>query len=371
MWSIKRWCVTAAATIALGALIAPKLPGHAEPAAKPRSSARIAAASPVELAVATYTVVASPLVESITSTGSLLAAESVTLQAEAAGRVTRIHFEEGSKVRKGDLLIKLNDLELQAMRDRARYKRELAVIRERRIQQLIGKGVARQEEFDTASNERKILDAELALVEAQIEKTEITAPFAGIVGLRYVSEGAFITPATAVATLQRTSDLKIEFSLPEQYAARVRIGMPLQFTVSGDGQKHDGKVYAVDTQIDTRTRTVSVRARCPNSSGRLLPGNFATVEMQLSTLVDALVIPATAILMGTVEKSVFVIEDGKARRRAVTTGLRLEDRVQILSGLKPGEIVVTSGLQQVRDGSPVRSRQVTTRLRTTPRRVLA
>jgi membrane fusion protein (multidrug efflux system) len=360
MWSAKQGCLAAACAIGAMALAVPKFQGHAKPTTAVRAPTRTVSSTGIELAVSTYTVVASPLTESVTATGSLLAAEGVTLQAEAAGRVTSIHFEEGSHVRKGDLLVKLNDLELRAMRDRASHRRDLAAIRERRIQQLIGKGVARQEEYDVAINERKVQDAEVALIVAQIDKTEIRAPFDGIVGLRHVSEGAFLTTATRIATLQRVTDLKIEFSLAEQYAARVRSGMPLTFTVSGDGDVHSGRIYAVDPQIDIETRTVSVRATCRNSSGRLLPGNFATIQMQLSTLADALLVPATAILMGAGEKSVFVLVDGKARRRAITTGLRFEDRVQILSGLQPGEVIVTSGLQQVREGLPVRSRQTQT-----------
>lgn len=360
MWNAKHGCLAVACVIGAVVLAVPRLQGHAKATTAVRATALSGASNPVELAVSTYTVVASPLNESIAATGSLLAGEGVTLQAEAAGRVTAIHFKEGAQVRKGDLLVKLNDLELRAMRDRASHRRELAAIRERRIQLLIGKGVARQEEFDVASNERKVQDAELALIVAQIEKTEIRAPFDGIVGLRYVSEGAFLTPATRVATLQRVADLKIEFSLPEQYAARVRTGMPLTFTVSGDGEVHQGRVYAVDPQIDIQTRTVSVRATCANPSGRLLPGNFATIELQLSTLANALLVPATAILMGAGEKSVFVLVAGRARRRAITTGMRLEDRVQILSGLQPGEVIVTSGLQQIREGLPIRTRPTST-----------
>lgn len=360
MWSAKQGCLAVACVIGAMALAVPRFQGHAKATTAVRATAGSGSSNAAELTVSTYTVVASPLSESITATGSLLAGEGVTLQAEAAGRVTAIYFKEGAQVRKGDLLVKLNDLELRAMRDRASHRRELAAIRERRIQQLISKGVARQEEFDVASNERKVQDAEVALIVAQIEKTEIRAPFDGIVGLRYVSEGAFLTTATRVAMLQRVADLKIEFSLPEQYAARVRKGMPLTFRVSGDGEVHRGRVYAVDPQIDIRTRTVSVRATCTNPSGRLLPGNFATIELQLSTLADALLVPATAILMGAGEKSVFVLVAGKARRRAITTGMRLEDRVQILSGLQPGEVIVTSGLQQIREGLPIRTRSTST-----------
>jgi len=259
----------------------------------PTPPVRSAVASQVQppakpLAVITHTVEPAPLSESVNATGSLLASETVVLQAEVAGRIAAIAFGEGSYVARGDLLVKLNDAELVAMRARAQHRRDLAVIREQRVAQLLEKGVARREEFDIASSERKVQEAELALVDAQIGKTEIRAPFDGVVGLRSVSVGAFLTAGTRIATLQRVSQLKLEFSLAEQYAARVRLGDDATFSIAGSGYRHHASVYAIDPQIDPATRTVTVRALCTNARRELLPGNFATVTLQLGTMADAL-----------------------------------------------------------------------------------
>ncbi|HKE96241.1 MAG TPA: efflux RND transporter periplasmic adaptor subunit [Povalibacter sp.] len=291
--------------------------------------------------------------ETLNSTGTLLAEESVELQAETNGKVVAIHFTEGARVRKGELLVKLNDADLAATRERARYRKQLATLRERRIAQLLRQGVARLEEYDTALNELNVQDAEIALTEAQIAKTEIRAPFDGVVGLRYVSEGSFVNAATRIATLQRLDRLKVDFSIPEKYATRLRVGSPIAFAIAGGDRRFQGQIYAFDPRIDTTTRTVLIRALCPNPEGRLLPGAFANVEVTLSQLSDALLVPAVAVVPGLNEKNVFVVKDGKAEQRPVQTGTRTQSTVHVLSGLAPGDVVITSGLQQVRAGQAV------------------
>jgi len=351
--------ITAIALAVLSLLAAPKvlplLPSsdgetEGKVAAPPRSSRSPSAA----VVVTTFTVEPMKLTESVTSTGTLLAEEGVELQAETDGKIVAILFREGVRVRKGDLLVKLNDADLVATRARAKYRKELAVLRERRLAQLVKQGVARQEEYDIALNELNVQDAEIALTEAQIAKTEVRAPFDGVVGLRYVSEGAFVSAATRVATLQRVDRLKVDFSVPEKYATRIRVGAPIRFTVAGGDRRFDGEIYAMDPRIDTATRTVLIRALCPNPGARLLAGAFASVEMQLEQLDDAILVPATAVVPGLNEKTVFIVRNGKAERRAVETGTRLESSVHILSGLVPGDVVITSGLAQMRAGQAVR-----------------
>lgn len=308
------------------------------------------------LPVSTVTVTPSPLAETISSTGTLLAEESVELQAEINGKVSGISFKEGVHVRKGELLVKLNDADLLASRARAHYRRELAQLREQRFAKLLKQGVARQEEYDTALNELNVQEAEIDLINAQIAKTEIRAPFDGVVGLRFVSEGAYVSAATRVATLQRLDRLKVDFSVPEKYAVRLRAGSPITFVVAGASERFVGEIYAVEPRIDVATRTVLVRAVCPNQHGKVLPGAFASIELTLGQLKDAILIPSVAVVPGLDEKNVYVLIEGKAERRPVQTGTRLQSSVQILSGLAPGEVVITSGLSQMRPGLSVRAR---------------
>lgn len=351
---VRKYLATAGLLLVVGAIAAPKVlsllrrdaPASAVKVAPP--PARLAA----PLRVEAVRVALSSLAETVTTTGTLRADEGVELQAEANGRIVGIHFQEGRRVQRGDLLVKLNDAELRATLQRTAFRAELAEIKERRLAKLIETKSVNQQDYDVALSELSVQRAEVALVEAQLAKLEIRAPFDGVVGLRFVSEGALVNATTRVATLQRLDRLKIDFALPEKYAGRVRIGGPIGFTAA-DGVKAQGEIYAVDPRIDVATRTVLVRAACPNPEHRLLPGAFVNVDVVLRQVDDAILVPAVAVVPGLNEKNVFVVSDGKAIRRGVQTGLRTESSVQILAGLQPGEIVITSGTQQLRPGMPV------------------
>jgi membrane fusion protein (multidrug efflux system) len=293
------------------------------------------------------------LAETVASTGTLLADEGVELQPEVSGRIVAINFSEGARVREGDLLVKLNDADLRATQLGMARELELAERRERRTAELLAQGFVREDEYDAALNAVHVLQARIALTEAQIAKTEIRAPFEGIAGLRYVSEGAVVGTSTRIATLQRTDTLKVEFSVPEKYADRVRLGSPIAFLVAGSEVEFGGEVYARDPRIDPVTRTLTLRAFCPNPDGRLLPGAYAQVELTLAETGDALMVPAAALIPDLDATYVLVFSDGKAERRRVTTGMRTDTQVQVIGGLAGGEIVITSGLQQIRPGSAV------------------
>ncbi len=314
-----------------------------------------AAGKPVREATLVHTVVvtAQAFDESITAVGTVRADESVDVQAEISGKLTKIHFQEGTLVHAGDLLVVINDAELRATLKRAVYRRELSALKLRRIATLIGLGGVPQQEYDIAASELQVLGAEVDLIEAQLAHTEIRAPFDGIIGLRHVSEGAFITPATRIATFQRLNHLKIDFAVPEKYADRIKPDSPVSISVAGGEQPLVGRVYAIDPRIDNATRTMLIRALCPNPSGRLLAGGFVGVRLVLARIPDAILVPSLALVPGMNDKSVYVVENGKAGRRIVQTGVRTESAVQIVAGLKPGDMVITSGLQQVRTGQPV------------------
>jgi membrane fusion protein (multidrug efflux system) len=359
----KRVLLILVCVVAIGALAAPKvLPLLQDPKERSAAKAGAAHAEGAPLQVSTFVVHAAPYAESVVSTGTLRAEEGVELQAEINGKIVAITFTEGTRVRAGDLLVKLNDADLVAQLARARFRKELAVLREQRMARLLQEGVARREEHDTALNELNVQTAEMDLIQAQLAKTEIRAPFDGVVGLRYVSVGAFVNANARIATLQRLERLKIDFSVPEKYAGRIRPGNAIRFTVAGGGKAFPGEVYAIDPRIDAATRTLVIRAVCPNDGARLFPGAFANVEIVLARDENALLVPSVAVVPGLQETNVFVLADGKAMRRAVRTGSRTETSVQIVSGLAAGDIVITSGLQQLRTGLPVLASAGETRL---------
>jgi len=294
-----------------------------------------------------------PLAERLSTTGTVRANEQVDLVSEIAGVVKKIEFKEGTPVHRGRRLVKIEDDELQAQRDRVVHRLSLAESRETRQRELREQGVTSEQEYDVASNELSVLRAELRLVDAQIEKTEIRAPFDGIIGLRYVSEGSFLTPQTRIATLQDLDSVKIDFTLPEQYAGRIHPGDAITFSIKGSDHERTARVYAIEPRINAETRSLLIRARADNPGRSLLPGAFADVGLSVGEVPDALVVPSLAVVPELGGKKVFVVEDGVAQARPVETGIRTETEVQLLSGVDAGDQVIVSAIQRLRPGLPV------------------
>lgn len=323
--------------------------------AGPRAPAGAAGkpASAPPLPVYVHRVEPRALTETIEANGTLLANESVELRSEISGRIVRIGFDEGAAIRAGEVLVKINDSELQAQLRQTHARIDLARVQEARQRQLIEGGGTSRESFDAAVNEVRVLQAEADLIRAQLDKTEVRAPFDGRIGRRFVSVGSYLTPTTTIATLQDIDELKLDFSISERHMGRVHHGTRIEFTAAGGTKKLRGEVYAVEPAIDTTTRTIVIRARAPNPDHRLLPGAYAKVSVTLDEIPDALMVPTTAIVPGLNQRTLFVLENGRAARRTVETGIRLDREVQIVDGVKPHELVITSGLLQLRDGLPV------------------
>ncbi len=331
------------------ALAAPKLRSTSDAADAHENTA----GEPRALRVAVLEVVPERLVEGLSTTGTVRAAEQVELVSEISGKVVEILFREGSRVTAGQLLLKIDDTELQAERERTVFRVELAERREAQRKQLSGEGVISVDEYDIALNQLNVLRSELRVIEAQLLKTEIRAPFAGVVGLRYVSQGSYLSPQKQIATLQDVDPVKIDFSVPEKYASRMRPGGEISFRVKGDERSFTGTIYAVEPSVDADTRSLQLRAESRNPDRALVPGAFADVELVIAEIDDALTVPSIAVIPELGGKKVFVLEDGKAAPRPVTTGIRTDDRVQITSGLAPGERVIVSAIQQLRPGLEV------------------
>lgn len=295
--------------------------------------------------------------EKIRSTGTVLANEEVALRSEIAGIIRQIHFKEGGRVRKGDLLVKIDDAELRAQLRKLESQERLAKEIETRRRTLYEGKLISAEEYDRAQLELASITADIALTRARIEKTEIRAPFDGMIGLRYVSEGSYVTSTTHIATLQNLSSVKIDFSIPERYVNQVRTGQKIQFRVTGVQGISSGEIYAVEPKIDPTTRTVLLRALSTNGDGTLLPGAFAEIDLVLRRIDDALMVPTEALVPQLNSQIVFCIQNGEAQPRTVATGIRTERLIQITSGLQPGDSVITSGILQLRPGTPVRPTQ--------------
>jgi len=289
----------------------------------------------------------------IFTTGTLLANEEVQLRPEISGRVTGIFFAEGSKVKKGDVLLKINDRELKAQLEGKEVEEKHASDLESRARRLFEtKGIS-QEEYDKVANALKIIQAQKEVIQAQLAKTEIVAPFDGIVGLRYISEGSYVTSNMLVAAMQDLDPIKVEFSVPEKYANKIKKGTEISALLGDSQEEYKGVVYAVEAKIDLSTRTIKARAKIPNPDGYLIPGSFARVDITLEQLPNALVIPAESLIPEMSGEKVFICVDGKVRSVQVKTGIRTETGVQIVEGLSPEDTLVITGLLQLTDDRAV------------------
>ncbi len=295
----------------------------------------------------------SVLREMINSTGTLLPDEEVDLSFETSGKIVSINFSEGSRVKQGDLLAKINDRHLQAQLLKLKAQLKLAEEREFRQRNLLSRDAISQESYDQAVTELQALEADIMLLEARIAETELRAPFDGIIGLRYVSEGAFANPNARIARLVKVSPLKIEFSIPERYSGSINPGFPIEFSIDGINQPFTASVYAVDPKVDVRTRTIVVRALFPNRNEELKPGRFAAINLQLDELKDAIAIPTEALIPEMDGDKVYVYRGGQAHQLTVQTGLRTESLIQIVEGLSFGDTLLTTGVMQLRHGMPV------------------
>lgn len=291
---------------------------------------------------------------SVLTTGTILANEEVELRSEVSGKIIKILFKEGSYVNKGDLLIKINDSDLQAQLRRAESKVKLSEEKESRQRQLRDGNLISQEEYDNTLGELNVNKADYDLIKAQIDKTEIRAPFSGIVGLRSVSEGSYVTTSTVMAKLQNLSSIKVDFSIPERYSTLVKTGDDLEFKISGSANIFKAKVYAIEPRIDPGTRTLRIRALCSSYYSELIPGAFANVELNLKQFSNAILIPTVSIVPELKGQRVYLYKNGVVSPQPVEVGIREEAKVQIISGLSKGDTVITSGILQIRPRSKVK-----------------
>jgi membrane fusion protein (multidrug efflux system) len=292
----------------------------------------------------------------IYSTGNILANEEVEIRAEVPGRITSINFQEGTDVRKGELLVKINDSELQAELKKLMLDEKLAEDDVYRKEKLLELKAISQEELDISLNQLGVIQAQIELLKARIEKASIYAPFHGKIGLRYVSPGGYISSSMLIARMQQIDPVKIEFNVPEKYNTDIRKDMEIMFEVAGSDSIFTAHVYAIDPRIDPSTRTFTVRARCANPSGLLKPGAFSNVSIILEKLTDALVLPSDALIPDIKGEKVLLSRKGKVETVYVHIGIRTDSDVQITDGISINDTVIVSGLLQLRDQMSVQPR---------------
>ena len=295
---------------------------------------------PVELVA----VEASPLLEKLQATGSLDAEESVDLKPEVDGEVTSIQMTEGETVKKGDLILQIDESKQKAAVAEAEADFRLSDENRRRADMLLSDGTISQQEHDQVHSAYRRSEATLNLARKRLTEYTMTAPFDGILGRRYVSVGQYVSPQTILVSIYALDRMKLDFSVPERYSARVKPGQTLNLTVAAHGEeKFSGEIYLVEPEVEAQTRTVQVRAYVPNADHRLKPGMFANVTLSVGTKDTALTLPEDCIFPHAGGFAVYRDAGGVAELVPVQTGLRTPGRVEILSGLKAGDLVARSG----------------------------
>ena len=294
------------------------------------------------------------LVDEFRTMGSLIPDEEVDLSFETSGKITNIYFKEGTSVKKGDLLAKVNDSPLQAELKKLEAQIPLAEDRVFRQKSLLEKDAVSKEAYEQVATELEKLNADILLVKSRISQTELRAPFDGEIGLRQLSEGTYASPSTVIAKLTKIIPLKIEFSINEKSAGDIAAGTPLSFTVENDLNTYSASVYAVESKVEMRTRTLAARAIYSNPSGRLKPGRSATITIQQTEIKNALMVPSEAIIAEMGRDIAFIYKDGRAQQVELEKGIRTASEVQVLRGVSPGDTLIVTGVMQLRDGLPVK-----------------
>ena len=354
MKSKKRIIIWFSIIAVLAVLIIPKLnltneKNENNPVGNPRTR---------QIPVDVWIVKPKPFQNKIFSNGTLISNEEVELRSEVSGKITRIMFTEGKRVRKGEVLLKINDSELQATLKKNKAREFLARDREFRYKQLLEKNLTSQQEYDLQLSELNAVLADVEFTEAQIAKTEIIAPFDGIIGLRAVSVGSYISPQTKIASLQSINPIKADFSVPQKYFGQIKEGKKILVKLSSTKKAYEGKIFAVEPKIDQNTRTLQARAIVSNDKGELTPGAYVEIDVVLEDIESSILIPTETIVPDFEGEKVFVYKNGKASSQIVQIGVRTEKEIQILSGLNIGDSLIVSGIIQLKSNSSVKVKKV-------------
>lgn len=287
-------------------------------------------------------------------TGTILPNEVTEIRPEINGRLVYLNLREGGIVRKGDLLAKIFDGDLQAQLKKLKVQLQIANKTEERQRELLKINGISQQDYDLSLLAVNNLQADIELTEVNISRTEIRAPYAGRIGLKRVSPGAYISPANILTTISETERLRVEFSVPEKYSSELNIGLDIRFYVEGSATQYNAVVSARESSVDQTTRNLTVRADIRAADKYLLPGSFAKVRIILGRDDSAIMIPTQSIIPVARGKQIVVLNDGQIEFRNIRTGVRDSARVQVVEGLSTGDTLITTGLMFLRPDSKVK-----------------
>ncbi|MFY7965307.1 MAG: efflux RND transporter periplasmic adaptor subunit [Chitinophagaceae bacterium] len=292
----------------------------------------------------------------VETNGTVIANEMVDIHPEISGRLTFVNIPEGAAVTTGTVLAKINDADLQAQLAKSKVQLDLAKKTEERLRKLLSISGINQADYDAALNNVNNIKADIELLKAQIDKTIIKAPFNGLLGLRNISQGAFVTSATSLVTLQQIDKIKIDFTIPEQYTPLIKKGNSVDVVTNYSKTKLKAIVIATEPEMNTATRNLKVRAILQD--GKLQVGSFVKILIQAGDNNKSIMIPTNAIIPDADSKKVVIVKDGKGKYVPIETGLRTASSVEITKGINVGDTVVITGVLFVRNNSPVKVKKI-------------
>lgn len=320
---------------------------------EPKAPAADANRRNMPLRVDGYIVKPEAFAENIEVPGSIVANETTEIHPEVSGRIIQLNLAEGRYVSKGALLVKLYDADLQAQLKKLQVQLQIAQTNEERSAQLLKIQGISKADYDASLLNVNNIKADMDIIRTSISKTEIRAPFSGKLGLKNISPGAYVTPATIIAVINQTDQLKLDFTIPEKYSGKIKNGQIVNFVFEGSGKTGSSKVVATESSVTENTRSLTVRSVIQTKDDQLIPGAFAKVRLKFEADPNSLLIPSQAVVPQARGKRVILFRGGKASFVDVITGVRDSARVQILEGLKPGDTVVTTGLLSVRPDAAI------------------
>jgi len=290
----------------------------------------------------------------INITGTIDPNEQVNLISQTAGNITGIYFTEGSHVTKGQVLVKIYDQDLQATLKQNAYQIALAKENEYRNRVLLQKEAVSKQEYDTSLSSYNTLKAQSDVIKAQIARTVVKAPFSGIIGLRNVSPGGYLSPSTSIATLVNTNPMKVTFNIPERYRSLVKNGTKISFNIANSRKNFTATVYAIDPAVDPSSRTITVRAKALNPNNEITAGGFAKINLILEQSPRTIMVPTQCVVPDLKSNKVYIARNDTAYAVPVKTDTRTDTQIEVTEGLKTGDSLIVTGIIQMRPKVPLK-----------------
>lgn len=290
----------------------------------------------------------------VTTVGTIVANEEVEIKSELTRKITGIYFKEGSFVPKGKVMFKLDDSDILARLRKLDLDEELNIKQQDREKQLLDKGLLTPDEYEVRETNIEKIKADIEVLEVELSKTEIRAPFSGIAGFRNVSIGSLVNNTNILTTIQDISKVKVDFSIPEKYINLFRPGQEISFKVEGYDEDFTGRVISYEPKLNENTRTIILRASANNMGNRLLPGSFVKVKLKLQNIENAIMIPTESIIPKLKGQSVYIYQSGLAKMKDVEMGLRTEKEIQITSNLNVGDTVIVTNVLRLKPDAKIK-----------------